>query len=219
MAVTVQWFAQGLQHYLDGDIDYIADPINVALLNNTYTPDFDADEFWKGGSGIGDSSQEASGSGYTADGDALTTKALATTASGALSAWQASQAYNLGDIVRAVSDDGFAKICVVAGTSSGSEPTWVTTAFRETADNTVVWGNLGPAVIGLDFDNPSWDPSTVTARYAALFRDGSTPGTDDFVFGLIDFGQDESSSNGPFDIIIPSTTPVGALFLGSGAAI
>ena len=41
----------------------------------------------------------------------------------------------------------------------------------------------------------SWTSSTITARYAKIYDDT----TNDLV-ALIDFGQDESSSNGNFDI-------------------
>lgn len=225
MAVTVQWYGQGLSHYLAGNIDFDGSAQNCGLLINTYTPDLDADEFWKGGTGVADGSREVVGTGYTADGQVLASKTITDFASSALSAWAATTGYALGDMARKVADDGFGKICVVAGTSNDTEPTWVTTAFRETLDNNgagagdVVWGNLGPSVAAIDFANPSWTTSTITARYGVLFNDGATPGTDDYVWGLIDFGQDESSSAGTFEIQLPSSTPAGVLFLGSGAAV
>lgn len=54
--------------------------------------------------------------------------------------------------------------------------------------------------IKLDADNVSWANSTITARYAVIYDD--TPATDAAkpLLGYVDFGQDESSSNGTFEI-------------------
>jgi hypothetical protein len=49
-------------------------------------------------------------------------------------------------------------------------------------------------------DPSVWDPSTITARRAILYVVGSTPGTDDYLLGWVDFGQDESSSSNEFKI-------------------
>ena len=70
-------------------------------------------------------------------------------------AWQASHAYVLGDIVvpTAGKETGFRYECTTAGTSGGSEPTWKTTEGETNSDGTAVWtcrfGNhLGSGVNG-----------------------------------------------------------------------
>lgn len=52
----------------------------------------------------------------------------------------------------------------------------------------------------LDADDATWNPSTITARYAALYD--STPGTaaTNPLITLVDFGADLTSSNGPFTV-------------------
>ena len=54
---------------LDGSIDFVNDTIKVALLTNAYTPNIDNDEYWDDVS-----THEVSGTGYTAGGQALSSK-------------------------------------------------------------------------------------------------------------------------------------------------
>jgi len=56
-------------------------------------------------------------------------------------AWQATTAYSLGDIVvpSAGLENGFRYECTTAGTSGASEPTWKTTEGETNSDGTVVW--------------------------------------------------------------------------------
>ncbi len=53
--------------------------------------------------------------------------------------WQASTAYSLGDVVEPTTPDGNVYECTTAGTSGGTEPSWVTGEGNTTTDNTVVW--------------------------------------------------------------------------------
>ncbi len=207
MAVTARWYPNGWKNFVNGTIDYDADTIKVALLTSTSAFN-DTHEFW---SDI--SANEVSGTGYTAGGDTLATKTVNVTDSSALTAWAASTAYSLGDVVRASTDNGNVFRCVVAGTSGGTEPTWVTTSFRETADNTVVWVQFGSAVIWLDAADVTWASSTITARYAAIYKDTGSAATSPLM-GWVDFGQDESSSNGNFTI---QWSPNGILRAGVGS--
>ena len=63
----------------------------------------------------------------------------------AVTAWAASTAYSIGDIRRptaaAVGDERVFR-CTTAGTSAGTEPTWVNTKAATTNDNTVVWTEI-----------------------------------------------------------------------------
>ena len=59
----------------------------------------------------------------------------------AYSAWASSNAYAVGDIVRAstLQASGLVFRCTTAGTSDSSEPTWATDIGSTITDNTVVW--------------------------------------------------------------------------------
>jgi hypothetical protein len=56
-------------------------------------------------------------------------------------AWQASHAYALGDVVvpTAGLENGYRYECTTAGTSGGTAPTWSTVEGGATTDNTVTW--------------------------------------------------------------------------------
>lgn len=45
----------------------------------------------------------------------------------------------------------------------------------------------------------TWASSTITARYAAIYKDTGTPGTSPII-AILDFGSDQSSSSGDFTI-------------------
>lgn len=196
MAVTARWYAEGAGHFMAGNIDWDADSFKVALHTSTYTPAADTDEFQ---SSLGN---ETTGTGYTAGGTALTTSAVAIIQDTAVSAYANSTAYDVGDIVRPGTANGYIYRCIVAGTSRGSgEPTWSTTVGQDFLDDaaSMEWENVGTSFVKLDGNDVSWTSSTITARYAVVYVDG-TNGVSDYVVGYVDFGQDESSSNGNFDI-------------------
>ena len=123
----------------------------------------------------------------------------------AVSSHATATAYDVGDLVRPLSANGYIYRCITAGITSGSAPAWPTTKGKDVDDNTVVWENIGTSFVKWDFTDPSWTPNTtITARSAVIYRDGATPGTDDYLIAYIDFGQDESSTNGDFDIVLPT---------------
>ena len=76
------------------------------------------------------------------------------------------------------------------GTSLGNK-----TSTYNSATNTIV----------LDADDVTWSSSTITARYAVVYD--ATPATDATkpLIGYVDFGADQSSSNGNFTITWDST--------------
>ncbi len=59
-----------------------------------------------------------------------------------LNAWAATTAYSVGDIVRPTTHNNRRFRCVIAGTSSGVEPTWNTTFGAEQSDNSVTWQTI-----------------------------------------------------------------------------
>jgi hypothetical protein len=120
------------KHIMNGGIDLDTDTIKVMLLTSSHSQDQDAHEF------IDDvSANEVSGTGYTAGGATLGSKAV-------------------------------------------------------TQDNTDNEGMFDAADV-------TWSTSTITARYAAIYKDTGTPGTSPII-GIIDFGSDKSSAAGNFTI-------------------
>jgi phage-related protein len=71
--------------------------------------------------------------------------------------WQASSAYNVGDVVQATIPPatGFFFRCTVAGTTSATEPFWPTIIGNTTVDSTVTW--MAVTILSGDFQtsNPS----------------------------------------------------------------
>ena len=126
------WYLNGQKAFNNGEIDFDTDTIRCMLLTSSYTPDQDAHDY------LDDvRSYEVSGTGYTADGEALTTKAIN-----------------------------------VVGASNE---------------------------IRLDADDVTWTSSTITARYAVVYKDTGTDGTSPLIC-YVDFESDQESSNGDFKI-------------------
>ena len=204
---TAHWYGNALANSFGSgtegnspNIDFLSDDIRMALLASSYTPDLDAHDFWNDAS-----ADEVSGTGYTANGEALASKTLTVTAADSWgTTWAASTAYSVGDIIRPTSGNGYVYRCVVAGTSGGSEPTFSTVAYQTTTDNTVTWATIGVVVIQFDAANVSWASSTITARYAIIYD--RTPATDATrpLIWLIDFESDQSTTNGTFQVNINS---------------
>jgi len=60
----------------------------------------------------------------------------------------------------------------------------------------------------LDFDDPIWPKSTITARGALIYND-SLPGKN--AVAVLDFGKNYLSVNGPFEVTLPPATAAEAL--------
>jgi len=193
MAVTANWFRQALKLALNKEIDFDTDVIRCMLTTSSYTPNLDTHDY------VDDVDNEVAGAGYVAEGAALANAAVTYTAAASLTAWQASTAYVVGDLVRKATTNGHVYRCIVAGTSDSGEPTWPTVGGQTVADNTVTWAECGAGVIKLDADDVSWASSTITARYAVIYVDTGTTSTSALIV-LINFGEDKSSSNGTFQI-------------------
>lgn len=86
----------------------------------------------------------------------------------AVAAWAASTAYSAGDLRKQTSPTAGNErvfVCVVAGTSGGTEPTWVLTRGAKTTDNTITWQEVtGVAGVNGDVTNtPNWTTIKNTA--------------------------------------------------------
>jgi hypothetical protein len=90
-------------------------------------------------------------------------------------------------------------VCNVAGTSDSSPPSYPTTHRATVADGTVTWAEFGTNIVTFDADDVSWASSTVTARYAVLYKSTGT-GSTSALIGYFDFGANVSSTNGTFSI-------------------
>lgn len=79
------------------------------------------------------------------------------------------------------------------------------TAGGNTLANKTNTYNSGTNVIVLDADDTTWSSSTITARYAVIYD--ATPATNATkpLIGFVDFGSDQSSSNGNFTITWDAT--------------
>jgi hypothetical protein len=79
------------------------------------------------------------------------------------------------------------------------------TAGGLTLSNKTSTYNSATNTIVLDADDVTWSSSTITARYAVVYD--ATPATDATkpLVGYVDFGSDQSSSNGNFTITWDAT--------------
>lgn len=208
--VATRWYPQGLGHAMGGGLDWDTNTIKVALMAATFNFN-DAHDFWDDVS-----ASDYSSTGYTAGGDTITTATIVETDSSALTARANSTAYVKGDVRRTGTDSGRVFLCVVAGTSAGSEPGGMATlgTFREITDGSVVWVNVGSAITALDGDAVSWTGLDQGGTNAAvIWKDTTVAGTSPLL-GYIDFETTET----PTDLTI--TPPAeGYLFLAGGGAI
>lgn len=115
------------------EVDYDTDTIKVALVTSAYTPDQDNHQTWSQVK-----ASEATGTGYTAGGAALSGK----------------------------------------------------TVTYDATNNVTV----------LDADDVTWANSTITARYAVIYSDAGASDGDKVLLGYVDFGVNQSSTNGNFTI-------------------
>jgi hypothetical protein len=210
--VATKWYPQGPNHLANAAVDWdTAANIKVAVMDNPFTFD-DTDDFWDDVS----ASDYSSASGYSAGGSNIANRARAVVDSSALTARANTTAYSVGDIRRTAADSGRVFLCVAAGTSAGSEPGGMATlgTFREIADGTVVWVNVGSAAVTLDGDPVAWTGLDQTATNGAvIYLDTGNAATSPLL-GFIDFEASET----PTDLTItpPATGYLG--FFAGGAA-
>ncbi len=198
MVVSARWYANGARHFLNKDIGWNSDSFRLALHTSAYTPNVNTDEFQSVLAG-----EVPSAGGYVTGGELLTTLPLAVIPDTSVSAYVNAISYVIGDLVRPSVANGFIYRCIEAVTSRVSgEPIWTTSVGRDFADDASgqQWENVGSSHVKLDGADVQWGPTTtITARYAVVYVDGPNS-TGDYVVGYIDFGQDESSANGTFDV-------------------
>lgn len=198
------WYRQALSKALNKEIDFDSDSLVWTLHTSSYTPSPDSHSY------VSDLASELStGGGYTSGGLAAGSLTRTYTAANSWATARAnSTAYNVGDVVRPSTGNGFLYRAVVAGTTAGTPPTFGTVVGRETAESsgTVVWENLGSGITTLGVASPTWSSATFgPCRYAVL--SDRTPGTaaTQPLIGYTDFGSDKTGGGGAFTVTVSST--------------
>jgi hypothetical protein len=79
------------------------------------------------------------------------------------------------------------------------------TAGGNTLANKTNSYNSATNVIVLDADDTTWSSSTITARYAVVYDASPATNATRPLIGYVDFGSDQSSSNGNFTITWDAT--------------
>ena len=82
--------------------------------------------------------------------------------------------------------------------------TGYTTGGSTLASKTVTYDGTNNVVI-LDAADVTWSSSTITARYAVVYDDSGASAGAKALIGYVDFGSDQSSTNGNFTITWDST--------------
>lgn len=72
------------------------------------------------------------------------------------------------------------------------------------ASKTVTYDSANNVII-LDAADVTWSSSTITARYAVVYNDSGANNAAKALVGYVDFGSDQSSTNGNFTITWDST--------------
>lgn len=178
--------------------DFLTDTIKISLHTSTYAPNLDTHET------LTDVTNEISGTGYTTGGVTLASKTIVYTAADSWATARAnSTAYVVGDIVRPAAGNGHLYRCIVAGTSSGTPPTYPTVSGQTVADNTVTWAEIGRGVTVFDCADPQWTSSTFTCRYGVVARSTGTASTSPLLW-LLEAMDDTLTT--PQDVSVSGST-------------
>lgn len=92
-------------------------------------------------------------------------------------------------------DDVVANEVTGTGYTAGGATLASKTNTYDSATNTTV----------LDAADPVWSSSTLTARYAVIYSDAGASNSLKALLGYIDFGSDQSSTNGNFTVTFDAT--------------
>lgn len=201
--------------FLNRQIDFDSDALVWTLHTSTYAPNLDTHSF------ASDLTNELStGGGYTAGtagGGGLAASGLSFTTTAANS-WGVSRAnstaYNVGDVIRPATGNGFLYRCVVAGTTAGTVTTLGTVLGGSTTDGTATWECVGSAIVVCNATDPAWATATFgPCRYAVLSdRTPATLATDHLIC-LVDFGSDKTGGGGTFTVDVNGTLGLFEFFI------
>lgn len=201
MVATSTVYGHAYSQAFQKKIGFLTDTINLALMGSGYSPNPGADTFWND-----ISSNEITGTGYSAGGQAIASPTITETAANSWGLTAAtSHAYVLGDVVKPSGGNGFLYMCVVAGTSGGSAPSWPTVVGETVTDGTVTWCNMGVAITVFSSASVSWTSSTITASFAVLYDAQTGVATTEPLINLQTFAAPESDTSGTF-VVAPDST-------------
>ena len=82
--------------------------------------------------------------------------------------------------------------------------TGYTTGGATLASKTITYDGTNNVIV-LDAADTTWSSSTITARYAVIYDDSGATNATKPLIGYVDFGSDQSSTNGNFTITWDST--------------
>lgn len=82
--------------------------------------------------------------------------------------------------------------------------TGYTTGGSTLASKTITYDGTNNVIV-LDAADVTWSSSTITARYAVVYDDSGASASTKALIGYVDFGSDQSSTNGNFTITWDST--------------
>lgn len=202
MVANSQVYGHAPSLAFQGLISWEVHTINMALMTNSYTPNLGSDTHW----GDVSTNEIAAGSGYTAGGNALPSPTIVTTAANSWSLTAATtHAYVYGDVVKPSGGNGFLYMCVVAGTSGGSAPSWPTVIGETVTDGSVTWCNMGIVINVFSSTSVSWTTSTITAYYGVIYDANTGVASTEPLINLQTFAGAESDSGGTF-VVAPDAT-------------
>ena len=197
--IAFQLYQSAVLSLLNKEVDLDSDTIKATLHSSSYTPNLGTHRY------VSDLTNElSSGSGYTSGGVTVTASFALTAANSWSSQWAASTAYTVGQVRRPTTGNGYLYRAVVAGTSSGSQPTWPTVVGTTVTDGGVTWLNIGSAIVVLDLtDATLWSSFSATWRYVVI--SDRTPGSSSAqpLLGLFDAGSNQTGGGGNFDLSTP----------------
>jgi hypothetical protein len=185
-ATTTSLYAKGVAAFLSGQIAP-SNTFNLAFVTSSYTPNLAVDNVW---SDI--STNEASGSGYTAGGQALTSVSVGILGYQGFAPRQGNTAYSLD---QTIAFGLYIYVCVGTGTTAIATPSSFPTAQGQTiTDGTVIWACLGTWVVYFQSATPSWNPLSLTGvQYGVIY---DTTASDQLLV-LINLGSSQTLT-GPY---------------------
>lgn len=199
-------FGKGHANLLGGEvagdtfaIDYLSDTMKVMLTTSSYAFNLDTHET------KADVTNEVTGTGYSAGGATLGSKTITYTAANSWGTqWAASTAYAVGDVVRPTAGNAHLYMCIVAGTSAGSQPTWPTTSRQTVTDNTVTWAEIGRGLTQIDAADPQWTSASISnIKYAVYYKSTGTDSTSPLM-AIQDLDGPHTVTSGTFTIQLPT---------------
>ncbi len=204
MAVTAPfyWYGSALAKLGNKEIDLDTDTLKAALVSSSYTPNRDTDDYWDDVV-----ANEVTGTNWAANGVTLTTVAFGVIAANSWATARAnSTAYTVGQVVRPSTGNGFLYMCIVAGTSAGSAPTYPTSYGGTVTDGGVTWLCIARGAVRLDADDISVATVTVTGvRYIVVYdRSPASDGTRPLI-GYFDLGSDQAATAGTVSVTFDAT--------------